>query len=243
MFAALRGRHRGGAGPCAAGPEGDRRRHPERRRRDAGPRRGGVRCSARWWSGRRASPRPTSSTGSGNGRWPTCARRSSATCRRCRSPSTSAGPPGADLADDERRRRAQLARHRHGDHSVPGDADVARLDRDPAPVRRRAGAPDLPHLPRHGRRVAGLPHRQRRCLPAHARDDRRDHRRPAGDALGHPGRARLRPGAAPPAPLRRLERGQPPGQPGHGEPQRGVLPRRRAHQRAGHRSGSSSSAA
>ena len=46
---------------------------------------------------------------------------------------------------------------------------------DPALPRRRAGAADLPHLPGDGDRVAGLPHRQRRRLPAHARDDQRDH--------------------------------------------------------------------
>ena len=61
--------------------------------------------------------------------------------------------------------------------------------------------------------LAGLPDRQRRRLPAHARDDRRHHRLPAGDAVGHPRRARVRAGAPPPAPLRRAQRGQPRGQP------------------------------
>ena len=56
----------------------------------------------------------------------------------------------------------------------------------------------VPDLPGHGDRLAGLPDRQRRRLPAHARDDRRDHRLPAGDAVGHPRRARVRAGAAPP---------------------------------------------
>ena len=69
-----------------------------------------------------------------------------------------------------------------------------------------ARAADLPDLPGDGDRLAGLPHRQRRRLPAHARDDRRDHRLPAGDAVGHPRRARLRPGAAPPDPLRGPQR-------------------------------------
>ena len=36
-----------------------------------------------------------------------------------------------------------------------------------------------------------------RRVRAHARDDRRDHRLPAGDAVGHPRRAVVRPGAAP----------------------------------------------
>ena len=44
--------------------------------------------------------------------------------------------------------------------------------------------------------------RERRRLPAHARDDRRHHGLPAGDAVGHPRRARLRAGAAPPRALR-----------------------------------------
>ena len=57
--------------------------------------------------------------------------------------------------------------------------------------------------------VAGLPDRQRGRLPAHARDHRRDHRLPAGDAVGHPRRARVRAGAAAPRELRRAQRGQP----------------------------------
>ena len=65
-----------------------------------------------------------------------------------------------------------------------------------------AGAADLPHLPGDGDRVAGLPHRQRRRVPAHPRDHQRHHRLPAGDAVGHPRRAQLRPGAAPPGALR-----------------------------------------
>ena len=40
-----------------------------------------------------ATRRPTSSAGSASARWPTCACRSSATCRRCRSASTSAARP------------------------------------------------------------------------------------------------------------------------------------------------------
>jgi ABC-type multidrug transport system fused ATPase/permease subunit len=39
-----------------------------------------------------------------------------------------------------------------------------------------------------------VPDRVRRRLPAHARDDRRDHGVPAGDAVGHPRRALVRPG-------------------------------------------------
>ena len=42
--------------------------------------------------GARPTPRPTSWAGWDSGRWPTCASRSCATCRRCPSASTSAGP-------------------------------------------------------------------------------------------------------------------------------------------------------
>ena len=40
-----------------------------------------------------------------------------------------------------------------------------------------------------------VPDRLRRRLPPHPREDRRDHRLPPGDAVGHPRRPRLRPGA------------------------------------------------
>ena len=46
------------------------------------------------------------------------------------------------------------------------------------------------------RRRAGIPDRLRRRLPAHPREDRVDHRLPAGDAVGDPRRPRVRPGAA-----------------------------------------------
>ena len=47
------------------------------------------------------------------------------------------------------------------------------------------------------RRRAAVPDRLRRRLPAHARADRADHRLPAGDAVGHPRRALVRPGGPP----------------------------------------------
>ena len=53
-------------------------------------------------------------------------------------------------------------------------------------------------FPRPGARVGGLPDRQRGRLQGDAREGRRDHRLPAGDALRHPRRALLRAGAAPP---------------------------------------------
>ena len=54
-------------------------------------------------------------------------------------------------------------------------------------------------LPGAGDRVVRVPDHLGRRLPDHAREDRRDHRLPAGDAVGHPRRARVRPGAAPQA--------------------------------------------
>ncbi len=103
-----------------------------------------------------------------------------------------------DQPHDERRRGARLARHRHGRDAVPGQPHADRLDRDPAAARLAAGAARLPDLPGHGARVADLPDRQRRRLPPHARDDRLDHRGPAGDAVRHPRRALLRARAVPP---------------------------------------------
>ena len=52
-------------------------------------------------------------------------------------------------------------------------------------------------VPFVARRLDLVPARLRRRVPAHAGDDRRDHRLPAGDAVGHPRRAQLRPGAPP----------------------------------------------
>ena len=74
----------------------------------------------------------------------------------------------------------------------------------------------------------GLPDRQRGRLQGHAREGRGDHRLPAGDALRHPGRALLRPGAASPGSLRGAQRGEPRGEHEDGLPQRRVLPGRRA---------------
>ena len=82
-------------------------------------------------------------------------------------------------------------------------------DRDPAAVRRRARADHVRDLPGDGDRLAGVPDRVGRRLQAHARDDRRDHRLPAGVAVGHPRRALVRAGAAAPRALRRAQRGQP----------------------------------
>ena len=92
----------------------------------------------------------------------------------------------------------------------------------------RARAAHLHRLPDPRDRVAGVPDRQRRRLPGHAREGRRDHRLSAGDALGHAGRAHVRAGAAPPQALRGAQRGQPRREHDDGQPQRRVLPGRRA---------------
>ena len=81
--------------------------------------------------------------------------------------------------------------------AVPGRPDADRHDRDPALPRPAAGADHVLRVPAARGRLALVPARLGGRLPAHARDDRRDHRLPAGDALGHPRRAQLRPGARP----------------------------------------------
>ena len=83
----------------------------------------------------------------------------------------------------------------------------------------------------------------RRRLPPHARDDRGDHRLPAGVAVGHPRRALLRPGAPAPRALPRAQRGQPRREHDDGQPQRRVLPGGRVRQRRWPPSRSCSSAA
>ena len=70
---------------------------------------------------------------------------------------------GADLAADERRAGARLARHRRRRDAVPVDADAGRRGRDPAAARRAAGAGRLPHLPAALRRERDLPDRRRRA--------------------------------------------------------------------------------
>ena len=72
-----------------------------------------------------------------------------------------------------------------------------------------ARAADLPDLPDPRDRVVRVPDHLRGRLPAHAREARGDHRLPPGDALGHPRRALLRPGAPPHDALRRAQRGEP----------------------------------
>ena len=59
-----------------------------------------------------------------------------------------------------------------------------------------------------------------RRLPPHARDDRRDHGVPAGDAVGHPRGAQLRPGAAPRGALRGAQPRELRREHGHGAAQR-----------------------
>ena len=137
-------------------------------------------------------------------------------------------PPGgrADLAHDQRRRGAGKPRDRLGGDAVPVGADADRRDRGAAVPRPEARAADVLHRAVRGRRQHLVPARLGRRLPAHAGDDRLDHRLPAGDAVGHPRGAQLRPGAGPRGPLRRAQRGQPRGQHGHRAPQRHLLPGR-----------------
>ncbi len=74
--------------------------------------------------------------------------------------------------------------------------------------RRQARALDVPRAAARARRLAVVSNHLRRRVPAHPRDDRRDHRQPAGDPVGHPRRAQLRPGARARGELHRAERGQ-----------------------------------
>ena len=140
----------------------------------------------------------------------------------------------ADLAPVQRRRGARHARLRRRRDAVRLVADAGRHGGDPVRARRPARAADLPRLPGARGRVAGLPDRLRRRLPGDAREGRGDHRLPAGDAVGHPRRALVRAGAAPPEALRRAQRGEPRREHEDGQPQRRLLPGRRAAVRAGH---------
>ncbi len=79
-------------------------------------------------------------------------------------------------------------------------------------------------LPRAGDRLVRVPDHQRRRLPRHAREGRRDHRVPAGDAVGRPRRARVRAGAPPRARVLRAQRREPRGEHDDGQPERRVLP-------------------
>ena len=151
MFARAGARHRGGAGSRAAGQDGHRRRHPRRATAARSTSSSSPSSSARSWSGRRRYAQ-------------TYLVRLGRPARAGRPAPADLPPPAgdagrllrapargrADLAHDQRRRGAQLAGHRHRRHAVPGVADAARLDRDPALLRRRAGAADLPDLPGHG---------------------------------------------------------------------------------------------
>ena len=113
-------------------------------------------------------------------------------------------------------------------HALRLVADADRHGRDPVHARPRAGADHLHGVPDPGARVAGLPDRQRRRLQGDAREGRRDHRLPAGDAVRHPRRALVRAGAAASEALRGAQRGEPRREHEDGLPERRVLPGRRA---------------
>ena len=146
-------------------------------------------------------------------------------------------PPGGrdHLAAHQRRAGARPARLRRRGDAVRLHAHARRHRRHPAGARRRARAADVPRVPAAGARVAGVPDRLRQRLPGHAREGRGHHRVPAGDALRRARGAQLRPGAAPPRPLRRAQRGQLRGQHEDRPPQRRLLPGGRAAVRGRHR--------
>ncbi len=106
-------------------------------------------------------------------------------------------PRRPDLADDQRRRSAEPARHQRRGDDLLQHPDPGRGRRDHALPRRQAGADHLRHLPPAGGGERRLPDRLRRHLPRHPRAHRRGHRLPAGDAQRRAGGAQLRPGAAP----------------------------------------------
>ena len=228
-------RHRRVARAAAAGEGGDRRRHRPARHQHARARRHRVPRlrGARVGDDLRADlPRRL-------GR-PARARRpahphlhapADAADRLLREP-----PRGrADLAHDQRRRGARQPRDRLRRDAVPVRADADRHGRHPARARRQARADDVPGAAAPAGRLAVVSHRLRRRVPAHARDDRRDHRLPAGDALGHPRGAQLRPGAPSRDALHRAERGQPRREHDDRATERRVLPDRRNALRRGRR--------
>ena len=96
--------------------------------------------------------------------------------------------------------------------------------RGAAVPRREAGAADVLCRPVRGRRLDLVSARLGRRVPAHAGDDRRDHRLPAGDPVGHPRRAQLRPGAPPRGAVRGAEYRQLRREHGHRATQRRLLP-------------------
>ena len=197
------------AGAAAAGQARDRRGHHAEGHRDAQPRRRRVRDQRARLLGRvlradlpRRLGRPARAAGPAD--------------PALRAPADAVGrlllaaPGGRDhLAAHERRAGARPARLRRRGDAVRLDADAGRHRRDPDLARRPARAADVPDLPGARDRVVRVPDHLRGRLPDHAREDRGDHRLPPGDAVGHPRRALVRPGAAPQAALRRAQRGEP----------------------------------
>ena len=222
------GRHRRGARPAAARQARDRRGHRARRPDDAdlGRRRlPGQRARLLGRHLRADLPR----------RLGRPARAAGPADPALRAPADAVdrlllAPPGgrADLAPDQRRAGARPARVRRRGDAVRLDADAGRHGGDPARARRRARAADLPRLPGARARLARVPDRLRQRLPRDAREGRRHHRLPAGDAVGHPRRAHLRAGAAPSRALRRAQRRELRREHEDRLPERGVLPGGRA---------------
>ena len=210
MFVALRRRHGRVAGAAAAGQARDRRRHRARR-----PRRrsnlvvvGFVVSALVYWARHLRADLPR--------RLGRPARAAGPARAALRAPAVALdrlllAPPGRrdHLAPDQRRAGARPARHRRHRDAVRRLADARRHRGDPARARLAARAADVPRLPGARDRLARVPDHQRRRLPRHAREGRRDHRLPAGDAVGRPRRARVRPGAPPRGALLRAQRREP----------------------------------
>ncbi len=93
-------------------------------------------------------------------------------------------PPGgrADLAHDQRRRGARQPRDRLGRDAVPVRPDPDRDDRASCIyLDAKLALLTFVRAAAAAARLALVPDRLGRRLPPHARDDRRDHRRPAGE--------------------------------------------------------------
>ena len=225
MFAALIVGDGRVAGAGAAGAERDRQRHPQGDLAHARLVVVGVRGQRAARVGRRRTSRPTS-TG-----WVGQRALQDLRLQIFTPPAGDAGrllraPAGgrADLADDQRRRGARLAGHRRvvtlfqASLTLIGSIVILLL------FDVKLALITFLIFPIMAVGLARVPDRVGRRVPAHARDDRRDHRLPAGVAVGHPRRALVRPGAAPPRAFAELNDANRDANMVDGQPQRRVLP-------------------
>ena len=125
---------------------------------------------------------------------------------------------------DQRHRGARPARDRRRHLAGGQRAHLPRRGGDPVHLRRRAGPADLRDLPAAGHRDRALPRLLDPGLPAHPRARRRRALHAAGDPLGHPRGAGLRPRGAHQEALPRGQRGVPRGQHVHDPPLGDLLP-------------------